>query len=323
MITFRLPALSLLMLMAISFEVIAQERDIVLRGRSQVWVSKSVVTISDLMEFDVKNSASRESVIALGKMLVTSSPMPGAVKTLPGSEVVRVLSDAGVNLDKVGYVIPRSVAISRAARELTQDEARAAISRYLKKAEPETKLQRVLLPLRRDVFTGDVSFSIGTPEDRGANRIAFPLTVKSADGETLSLDVEAFIARFKEVPVAKHPLERGDTIEASDLVMARIDMSRVPTDVVGSENSLIGLELMQPTSAGGFFRKRFVKISPVIKTGAPLTIRYIKGLLTATASGVAMEDGIAGDFIRVRNESSRKILKARVISSGMVEVGPQ
>jgi flagella basal body P-ring formation protein FlgA len=309
--------------LVLSSAAMGEERDIVLRGRSQVWVSKSIVTISDLMEFDVKSSASRESVIALGKMMVTSSPMPGAVKTLAGSEVVRVLSDAGVNLDRVGYVIPRSMTISRAARELTQDEARSAISRFLKKTEPETKVQRVLLPLRRDIFTGDVNFSIGTPEDRGANRIAFPLTVTSADSETMSLEVEAFLARFKDVPVAKHPLERGDTIEANDLVMARIDMSRVPADVVGSENSLIGLELMQPTSAGGFFRKRFVKISPVIKTGAPLTIRYIKGLLTATASGVAMEDGITGDFIRVRNESSRKILKARVISSGMVEVGLQ
>jgi flagella basal body P-ring formation protein FlgA len=81
------------------------------------------------------------------------------------------------------------------------------------------------------------------------------------------------------------------------------------------------MEVSQSVGEGKFFQKRFLKIAPVVQTGAAVSIQYTKGLLQASASGTALDDGPQGATVRVRNDASRKILKGRVISESVVEVG--
>ena len=68
------------------------------------------------------------------------------------------------------------------------------------------------------------------------------------------------------------------------------------------------------------FQKRKLDIPPVIDMGALVTLVYRSGGIEATASGVAIESGALGDEIRVRNDSSRKIILGKVLEPGIVGV---
>ena len=58
----------------------------------------------------------------------------------------------------------------------------------------------------------------------------------------------------------------------------------------------------------------------MVEMGAMVTLVYRSGGIEATASGVAIESGAQGDEIRVRNDSSRKIILGKVLEPGMVGV---
>ncbi|MCB0360674.1 MAG: flagella basal body P-ring formation protein FlgA, partial [Bdellovibrionales bacterium] len=54
--------------------------------------------------------------------------------------------------------------------------------------------------------------------------------------------------------------------------------------------------------------------------GKKISIVFERGALLATASGIALEDGHRDQTIRVKNDRSRKILRATVVSADEVRI---
>jgi flagella basal body P-ring formation protein FlgA len=297
------------------------KHEITLRGRSYVWVTKKQVTVSDLMDIEVNSKTNSESAIAIGKLEVMASPKLGSTVEINGGHLLDVLQKAELDLNKVGYVIPRLIKLVRKSRELRKEDVEPLILKYITKHEGDSSLNRIVMPTENKIFTGKVKFMIGTPVDQGSGRLRFPITAESSDAERVKVDVDVFVSRFKEIPVSKHSLERDEVVNKEDVVRARINLDRAPNDLVMDEAELDGFKVGKSVASGQFFQKRFLKLVPLINVGAPVTIRYSKGLIEATATGIALDDGVEGSAIRVRNETSKKIVKGRIISEGLVEVG--
>ena len=68
------------------------------------------------------------------------------------------------------------------------------------------------------------------------------------------------------------------------------------------------------------FSKNSLEIVPDIEVGGSVTLVYKNGSLEATSTGIAMEAGIIGKEIRVRNESSKKVVRGKIIEAGQVQV---
>jgi flagella basal body P-ring formation protein FlgA len=299
----------------------ADQTGIVLRGRESVWMSKRDITLSDLMDIELGNETDSEAAIALGKIRIMESPKPGASVVIDGTHLLDLLRGSGVNLEKVRYVVPRKIKVSRNSQVLEELEITKMIEKYLVQHEPDSVLQRVVMPTINEIYTGRVKYTLRTPEDQGAGRLRFPVEIESQDGEKIRTTVDGYVTRFKDVPVARHAVERGDILGEDDIVRARINLTQIPDDLVMEQSDLNGMELSRSLGEGQFFQKRFLKIAPIIQTGAAVSIQYTKGLLQATAAGTALDDGAEGSVIRVRNDASKKILKGRVVSEGVVEVG--
>ncbi len=61
----------------------------------------------------------------------------------------------------------------------------------------------------------------------------------------------------------------------------------------------------------------------LVERGQNTKLVFNAGDLVITASGVSMEPGSAGDFIKVRNVDSGRIVSGTVLSDGSVRVGGQ
>ena len=64
------------------------------------------------------------------------------------------------------------------------------------------------------------------------------------------------------------------------------------------------------------------RIQPVpdAEIGQPVTIIAGDGIFEIRAKGLALENGVIGEMIRVKNVDSRKILSGTVAAPGVVEV---
>jgi flagellar basal body P-ring formation protein FlgA len=121
------------------------------------------------------------------------------------------------------------------------------------------------------------------------------------------------------VPVASRILERGTILGASDIESAdpaawsnRIIVRR-PQDIVGKE-------LKRPLNAGEPFRSSDLKSPTLVKRGQVVTLLVSSGGLQIAASGRAMQDGSAGDYVKAQNTASRTIVEGELMANGMIRI---
>ena len=103
--------------------------------------------------------------------------------------------------------------------------------------------------------------------------------------------------------------------------VVRLNLLKQPPDVVDDVHEAIGKRVKSRIQAGGTIRKSSIDIPPLIQKGKRIKMIYQSSGLTATAGGEALEDGYKGLLIKVRNESSKRIVDAIVDGAEEVHVG--
>jgi flagella basal body P-ring formation protein FlgA len=126
---------------------------------------------------------------------------------------------------------------------------------------------------------------------------------------------------WRLMPIATRPLRKGDIVSGADVELSRVNGTTVGRDVIENLSDVVGQSLTRDVGQGEMFRNGAVVVTPLVKAGARVTLLYRRGRLEATATGVALENGAAGQEIKVRNEASNKIIEGRVSDPGIVEVG--
>jgi flagella basal body P-ring formation protein FlgA len=100
----------------------------------------------------------------------------------------------------------------------------------------------------------------------------------------------------------------------------RIDVTEVPEALLTDP-----AQLTRARSRLDLMPDRFVPLSrvetiPDVISGATVTIIAAGGALEIEARGVALQNGLVGETIQVRNADSKKILSGRVTAPGVVTV---
>lgn len=163
--------------------------------------------------------------------------------------------------------------------------------------------------------------SAGTPQGRIALRI-----VREAAGEkSVDVPVQFDVRHFEEIVVTTRPIARGEVIVASDLEIARRDVTQSVGYSTTSE-SLVGRKAKRILPAGHVLKAVDVETPvraaepPIVKRRDRVKVIARSGALVIEMAGESQQDGRAGDLIKVRNVSSNALLSARVRGAGEVEV---
>jgi flagella basal body P-ring formation protein FlgA len=104
--------------------------------------------------------------------------------------------------------------------------------------------------------------------------------------------------------------------------MARLNVGQLARDVTHDDKKIIGFEASRPIRVGETFSKAKLIVPPIISAGQRVTISYRAGLLEATASGIALDTVGEGETVKVKNESSNKIITGIALEAGLVGVKP-
>lgn len=298
----------------------ATDRTIRITGRAQVTVTTDQVKLGDIADVQSDRIEDDEAVIGLKKIWIQKSPQPAANETISANEILSTIAGQGVDLNAVAYTLPRVITVKRAGRVVTKAEIQNAIESYLHTTNNDMTIQNIDYADTLGVPPGQIQLAVDTltsltPGKRAAQIIA------SLDGiEVARGTIPLMVDEYRQIPVARRGVPKGSVVTDADVYMARFNTALVPTDAVEDASTLVGLEATHDIASGEVFRNTKLSMPKLIEAGAKVTMQFKSELFEATASGIALESGAVGQEIKIRNDSSKKIVNGIVTPEGLVRV---
>ena len=106
------------------------------------------------------------------------------------------------------------------------------------------------------------------------------------------------------------------------LTIRRMDVTSLNETPLRTLSEIDGFRARRNLRRGTILTTGAVEPVPDIEAGRELTIVYVDDLYRITVAGVALQAGMAGEYVKVKNKQSGKIIVARVIDKTAVAVDP-
>ena len=206
--------------------------------------------------------------------------------------------------------------------EVKRDVANELVKAYKKMTNGDIQVKITATPFANiQLPDGKISYKIV----QGADRIT-PRDIKRVDiyvdnSFVRTLNLPAQTAVYKDVLVASDIINREQAITKEDTEVRRMDVS-YKMDYVLAESVLDKeMSAKKTFQKGEVIDKRFVKMRPdVVRNGEVRIFFVANGAVMITIDGVAMSDGMAGDYINVENKNYKKVYTGKVIGENRILV---
>ena len=168
---------------------------------------------------------------------------------------------------------------------------------------------------------GEITYKIV----QGGNKI-IPRDIKRVDLyvnkafiQSINLPTQTVV--YKDVLVASDFINREQAITKDVVMMKKIDISQ-KLDYVLSDNVLNKeMSAKKAFQKGEIIDKRFVKMKPDVVRNEEIRVFFVSnGSVMITINGIAMSDGMTGDYISVENKKYKKTYTGKVIGENRVLV---
>ncbi len=191
----------------------------------------------------------------------------------------------------------------------------------LGKIEGDTILSRFKVNGNRPVPAGVLSFQLFQKSKGSPKRYVRLVVIVSVDGISRNeVRLSGWVDVFEKVVCTTRAMQPGEIVKASDVYLARKNISRLSTRVLTDIQSVIGLMLKRDIKENICLKAWMLKKKPIVKRGDIVTILAERGGIKVTASGMIMEKGFSGEMVKVRNTMSKKHIYARIINDTTVMV---
>lgn len=168
---------------------------------------------------------------------------------------------------------------------------------------------------------GELSYSVTTPNGlRYSSNTAVYVEI-FVDGVSFrKVSCKASVHIYDMVCVAARPIQPNTPITREDVRLEEQDIGSRGKNYFLTIDEVIGRVVSRRMNIGQPMMQAMLKWPELIEPGAPITIiTDMKGVKIKT-EGTALEAGRLHERIRVRNNNSRKVIRARVIDANTVEV---
>jgi len=280
--------------------------------RSDIRVTGPVVSLGDLFagagEFSNKIAA--------------EAPTPGRSLSISASKLETLANKYGLKLELPQY--QRAVRVRREGYTLTERDLVGLFQMELGSAMRSGSVVKMhggrsnlIMSLDADVSDIDVQdLTYNEKSGRFSARLALPAGMGNYIEKTVSGSIEA----VRSVPVLARAIAPGDIIREGDIAWIQMPVRSVSNDYITQTASMIGKTVRRGVSADRPIRSRDLQTPVVIEKNRVVGMRFDNGSVSLVAVGRALEDGGAGDMIRVMNVKSKTTITALVVNENMVEV---
>lgn len=176
-----------------------------------------------------------------------------------------------------------------------------------------------------DVKVSDVRLSAKTPDgppisvtiDKAPpGRAAF--TLAFADGRRIS--ATALVKAFDPVVMSRSSLGKGHVLARDDVYTTVMETGRIPRGSVRNEDEIISRPLSRSIIPNMPITDAMVSQSPVVKRGRRVVLQVGNEHFSIRTAGEMKHDAAVGDYVKVLNLVSKKIVTGFLVSENMVRV---
>ncbi len=279
------------------------------------------ISVGEIARIESYETAYSELVDRLKAVDLGLAPAPMVRITIPGIKILETIEQAGIPRDSLAYSIPQAVSVERAGREITPDEVINAVKNSL------VLEQGLDLQVREVSWSNSYVIPIGATEIK-IERLGLPTSGRMPIRVSVDVDEDlatrflatARVDDWRAVPVVNRTMERGEMIANADISLVRMNMSDQPADLASDDQTVVGKRTKQRINAGAPLRLSQIDVPPTVAKGSRVTMLFENGGLRVTAVGLALEDGQIGQDLNLKNESSGKTVRGRIIGESMVKV---
>jgi flagella basal body P-ring formation protein FlgA len=134
--------------------------------------------------------------------------------------------------------------------------------------------------------------------------------------------VPARLAGMGRAVTLKHAMMAGQVVTAEDLEVIDGDAAQFPLGYFQDPAQVSGSTLRRATAGGVVLSNQMLLSSGTIVRGQAVTLLANAGGVAVRMSGRALGDGAVNQRIKVRNDSSGKIVEGIARSQQLVEINP-
>ncbi|MFC5436819.1 flagellar basal body P-ring formation chaperone FlgA [Rhodanobacter umsongensis] len=220
-----------------------------------------------------------------------------------------------------------SCATPAAAASATQslDSVRAAAEQAVREhyAMPGSRIEiasgsldlRLQLALCRQPLRARVA-----TDAQASSRMTVPVQCPQDGGWTVRVPLQVKV--FRTVLVASRPLLRGDGVSAADVHGEERDVTRLGYGYIENMDQIAGRSLARAVARGSVLSPGTLGGRRMVRAGDHVQMVARLDGIEVRADGVALGSGDNGARLRVRNESSGKVVDAMVSAPGVVVALP-
>lgn len=299
-----------------AFIAIAASADTVML-KTEAYVKGPMVTLGDIAEVSGPNA---EQLAALE---VSSAASPGAAKRIDSQLLKMRLNGAGakdIEMQGAGSVLATTLSLD-ISREVLTDDLRTFIQLELPWSDAETSVDILDEPDPVTVPDGEVTVKWSVnPQYRWVGQGAFRGDV-AVDGKVQrTVYARANIETFAEILVCASDIPRGKQISATDLRFEKRALSQQKGDAIQDLDDVVGMIARDSMLLGETISRRSLVPKQLIKRNQMVSVEAAAGALVVRSRAKSLDNGSAGDVIRLINPESKAEFQGIVRSDGTVEV---
>jgi len=285
---------------------------------------KNVIFVSDnFVRFeDILAESSNKIASNIKKMLILDISHYPQKFTLKRNTLKKILSD---NLpDKLlnSCDIPDKIQIIKGKYILNKEKLFSLLMNFVKNNSSQMggdiRLRDVVLPEYIILGKGEKIYIqvYGNNIKAGSNTVYF-ITLKDKK-ITKKRSGRFFLDVFKPVPCAKRPLNIGEPVTPDKITFVKKNLAYLPKNIwdgkTGPYRIKVPIGALQPITM-----ERLEPI-PVVSRGQKVKLVYEGNSIILRTIGRCLEDGNIGDFIKVLNIQSHRVVYAKVVDRETVKV---
>ena len=132
--------------------------------------------------------------------------------------------------------------------------------------------------------------------------------------------VRTRIRKFAIVVTAIDKISRNDEITNEMIDIQRTEVTTLKEKAITNPEDIFGFRAKRNIHKGQIVTTGSAETFPDVVRGKEVAIVYIEGSFKVSTIGKVLQEGRAGDYIKVKNKSSGKIVIARVVDGRSVAI---
>lgn len=272
----------------------------------------------------LRNVVAQTHTGSLPEVRITDAPAFGRVAVYTRAQLNDLLAKAAPEIIPM-WSGPERVRVVRRTRILDESEMRQMLTTALQNDQVRERGELELRFVRpwAAVVVPDETLTLRVldlPNTGISGNFIVRCELKSGEETVGSWQINVNAKVWREVWVARSAVLRGQSLQNADIGQERRDVLAFKEGMTTLPADLNSYDVAENLSGGSILTARSIKQRPVIKRGKTLDALVQDGPLQILVKVEALEDGLPGQFVRVRNLKSRREFRGKVQNEETVAV---